>query len=150
MSSSNLNSSTTIDHTGLYFIASSDNPNSVLVTFVFNGVGFNSWKRSMMISLAAKNKIGFIDALITKPSYSDPSFSNWFRVNSMVISWILNSPHKNIADSVLFLQTASEILIELNHRYALSDGALLYQIQKQLYLISQGSEDFSDLFHQIK
>lgn len=109
MSSSSANSSPTSDHTSPYFIASSDNPNSVLVTFVFNGVGFNSWKRSMMISLAAKNKIGFIDGSITKPSDSNPSFSNWFRVNSMVINWILNSLHKNIADSVLFLQTASEI-----------------------------------------
>ena len=64
----------------------------------------------------------------------------------MVISWRLNSLHKNIADNVLFLQTASEIRTELNHHYAQSNGALLYQIQQQLYSISQGFEDFSTYF----
>ena len=64
----------------------------------------------------------------------------------MVISWILNSLHKNNAYSLLFLKIARKIWIELNHRYEQSDGALLYQIQQNLYSISQGSNDFSSYF----
>lgn len=64
----------------------------------------------------------------------------------MVISWILNSLHKNIVDSVLFLQSAQEIWSELQNRYEQSDGTLLFQIQQQLYSMSQGSDDFATYF----
>ena len=136
----------TIDHFNPYFISSSDNPNSVLVTTVFNGTGFNSWKRSMIISLSAKNKLGFVDGSIDKPVLTSLDYPNWHRANSMVISWILNSLSRDLADGVLFLQTASEIWSELNQRFEQSSDALLYQIQQQLYSISQGSESFSSYF----
>ncbi|XP_023759855.1 uncharacterized protein LOC111908259 [Lactuca sativa] len=64
----------------------------------------------------------------------------------MVISWILNSLSKNIADSVLFLTTAREIWLQLNQRFEQPDGALIYQIQQQLYSNSQGSDDFTTYF----
>lgn len=129
-----------------FHLSSSDNPSTVLVSDVFNGVGFSAWKRSMIISLAAKNKLAFVDGSILPPSLTDPTYPEWFRVNSMVISWILNSLHKHIAESVLFLQTAHDIWNELNQRYEQSDGALIYQIQQQLYSISQNSDEFSTYF----
>lgn len=67
----------------------------------------------------------------------------------MVISWLLNSLSKDIAESVLFLQTAKEIWSELIQRYEQSNGALIYQIKKQLFSISQGSDDFSSYFTKI-
>lgn len=63
-----------------------------------------------------------------------------------MISWLLNSLLKKIAESVLFLQTAFEIWNELNQRYEQSNGALLYQIQQQIFSISQGFENFSLYF----
>lgn len=135
--------STTINASSPYYLCSSDNPSTVLVSNVFNGVGFTSWKRSMIISLSAKNKLGFVDGSILPPPVGSPTYQGWYRVNSMVISWILNSSHNNIAESVLFLQTA--IWNKLNQRYEQSNGALIYQIQ-QLYSISQNSDDFSTYF----
>lgn len=112
-----LSESASIDASNpFFFLSSSDNPNSILVSNVFNGVRFSAWKRSMTISLAAKNKLGLVYGSITKPIETSPSYSNFFRVNSMVISWILNSLSKNIVDSVLFLKTANEIWKELNQR----------------------------------
>ena len=143
---SNESNSNVIDQFNPYFINSSDNPSSVLVTTVFDGTGFNSWKRSMIISLSAKNKIGFVDGSISKPATTASNYSNWHRANSMVISWLLNSLSRDIADSVLFLQTAAEIWSELNQRYEQSSGVVLYQIQQHLYSISQGSESFSIYF----
>lgn len=98
-----------------------------------------------MISLVAKNKPDFMDGFIA-PIITDSTYYAWFRANTMVISWILNSLHKNITYSLLFLKIARKIWIELNHRYEQSDGALLYQIQQNLYSISQGSDDFSSYF----
>ena len=100
----------------------------------------------MMISLAAKNKLGFVDGTIKPPAEIDPEYPAWFRANSMVIGWLINSLHKNIGESVLFFQTAQEIWTELKNRYEQSDGDLLYQIQQQLYSLSQGADDFSSYF----
>lgn len=97
-----------------YYIGSFDNPHSILVSNVFNGVGFNSWKRSMILSLSAKNKYGFVDGSIQPPITNSTTYPSWHRANSMVISWILNSLNKNLADNVLFLPTAYEIWNELH------------------------------------
>ena len=144
--SSSCHSTNSNDCSNPYYLGSSDNPGSILVSNVFNGVGFMAWKRSMTIAFSAKNKIDFVDGTITQPATTEENYPTWFCVNSMVISWILNALHKNIADSVLFLQSAREIWTELNQRYAQSDGALIYQIQQQFYSISQNSDDFSSYF----
>lgn len=67
----------------------------------------------------------------------------------MVISWLLNSLSKHIADSVLFLETASDIWSELIQRYEQSTGASLYQAQQQLFSISQGTDEFSIYFSKL-
>lgn len=114
MSNTISSDSTAISVSSPFYIGSSDNPNSILVSTVFNGIGFQSWKRSMILSLFAKNKLGFVDGSITPPAINSPTHSNWHKANSMVICWILNSLNKTIADSVLFLPTASEIWNELH------------------------------------
>ena len=141
--------SNSIDTSSPYYLSASDNPGTVLVSNVFNGNGFSSWKRSMIIALSAKNKLAFVDGSITPPLTDSSTYSSWYRVNSMVISWLLNSLHRNIAESVLFFSTAAEIWKELKQRYEQTDGALIYQIQQQLYSISQGVDDFSTYFNKL-
>ena len=143
-------SSSTIEASNPLFLSPSDNPSTVLVSKVFDGSGFSMWKRSMMLALSAKNKFGFVDGSTERPNETSETFHNWNRVNSMVISWLLNSLSKDIAESVMFLQTAKDIWSELNQRYEQSNGALIYQIQKQLFSINQGTDDFSTYFTKIK
>ena len=110
-------SSTSIEISNPLYLAASDNPSTVLVSKVFDGNGFASWKRSMTLALSAKNKMGFVDGSIERPDETSNLFHNWNRVNSMVISWLLNSLSTDISESVLFLQTAEEIWSEINQRY---------------------------------
>lgn len=74
-----------------FYIGFSYNPSSILVTNVFNGVGFTTWRRSMIIALSTNNKLGFIDGSISQPDPNSSSYSNRYRANSMVIIWLLNS-----------------------------------------------------------
>lgn len=67
----------------------------------------------------------------------------------MVVSWIFNSLSKLIVDNVLFLSTAHEIWNKPNQRYEQLYGALIYQIQQQVYSVSQGSDDFLIYFTKI-
>lgn len=62
----------TIPHTHPLYLHPSDYPRMVLVTTPFNGTGYGSWRRGMLISLSAKRKLGFIDGKVVKPLPTDP------------------------------------------------------------------------------
>ncbi|XP_075091857.1 uncharacterized protein LOC142172007 [Nicotiana tabacum] len=51
--------SPTIDASHPYFLHPSDSPGMTLVTSVFDGRGYGGWRRSLLIALSAKNKLGF-------------------------------------------------------------------------------------------
>ncbi|KAK9713864.1 hypothetical protein RND81_06G055800 [Saponaria officinalis] len=64
-------------------IQSSDHLGMKLVSHAFEGNGFGNWKRSLLIALSAKNKLGFIDGTQKKPSSTDPTAKAWQRCNNM-------------------------------------------------------------------
>jgi len=95
----------TIDPSDYFFIHASDHPSMALVPKVLDGTNYAMWRRSMLISLSAKNKSGFINGTI--PGESDPKYMLWQQCNDMVLSWILNSLNQELANSVLYVETPS-------------------------------------------
>ncbi|XP_074284059.1 uncharacterized protein LOC141608617 [Silene latifolia] len=91
-----------------HYIHNTDVPGIKLVNTPFGGSGFGNWRRGMLIALSAKNKIGFIDGSITQPAANSATAKNWQRCNDIVFSWILSSLTPEIADSVLYCNTAQE------------------------------------------
>ncbi|XP_070049765.1 uncharacterized protein [Nicotiana tomentosiformis] len=77
-----------------YHLNNSDSPGMTLVDTVFNGRGYPGWRISILLSLLAKKKLGFINGACQSPDHEQ-----WSCVNDMVISWILNALSKDIADS---------------------------------------------------
>jgi len=71
------------------FILPSYHPNQILVVDAFPGEAFDSWKRTFLIPLSSKNKVGFVDGLITCPANDSPLLSYWQRCNDLVGLWIL-------------------------------------------------------------
>ena len=77
----------------------------------------------MTIALSVKNKLGFIDGSICKPSGNDLNLLNsWIRNNNIVISWILNSVSKDIFASVIFSDSTFEIWINLRTDFSRAMG----------------------------
>ncbi|XP_019227716.1 PREDICTED: uncharacterized protein LOC109209000 [Nicotiana attenuata] len=68
----------------------------------------------------------------------------------MVTSWILNSLSKEIADSVEYANDAVELWRELEDHYEQTNGARLYQIQKEINDLSQGTLDITTYYTQLK
>ena len=91
------------------FLHSSDQPRQTLVADIFNGEDFDNWKRYVRIALLAKPKIGFINGTYTKPDLSSPLLPYWQCCNDMVLSWLLNSVHESIRDSVFFCESSSQM-----------------------------------------
>ncbi|KAB5555960.1 hypothetical protein DKX38_006869 [Salix brachista] len=94
-----------------------------LVPKVLDGTNYAMWRRSMLISLSAKNKLGFINGTILTPNETDSKYMLWQRCNDMVLSWILNSLNQEIANKVLYVETPSEIWLDLQERF--SQGSIL-------------------------
>ena len=76
----------------------------VLVSKVLEGDNYSTWSRAMRISLSAKDKIGFVTGSIKPPSSTDDSFPSWQQCNDVVISWLLNSIHPDIASNVIYVE----------------------------------------------
>ncbi|XP_019252910.1 PREDICTED: uncharacterized protein LOC109231728 [Nicotiana attenuata] len=140
-----------VDGAHTYFLNSSDSPGMNLINVSFDGTSYGNWRRGVLISLSAKNKLGFNNGTCQKPIEDSPLFDQWRRCNDMVIAWLLNSLSKDIAESVIYSQTVVEELWgELEERYGQVDGAKLFQLQRELNNISQGTNDMATYFTRLK
>ena len=64
-------------------------PRLVLVAQPLTEENYNTWSRSVIVALNAKNKVGFIDGSIKEPKDSShPTYSSWKKCNNMVLSWL--------------------------------------------------------------
>jgi len=100
-----------------FFIHYSDSPNLILVSQSLTGENYASWSYLIMIALFVKNKLGFINGIIVRPSGDITLFNAWIRSNNIVISWILNSISKEISTTLIYLESAFDIWNYFNERF---------------------------------
>ncbi|KAK6137091.1 hypothetical protein DH2020_029162 [Rehmannia glutinosa] len=132
------------------FLHHSDHPGVVLVSQLLTEENYNTWSRSMIMALSAKNKISFIDGTISKPASTDSDFQHWIRCNDMVKSWLLNSLSKDIAHSVIYCDLAHDIWIDLKERFAQVNGPRLYQIESEIHNLVQDTMSIATYFTKLK
>lgn len=59
------------ENSGPYYLHHGDSPGTILFSQLLLGNNYPTWSCSMEMALSAKNKIGFIDGSIKKPSVED-------------------------------------------------------------------------------
>ncbi|XP_074341882.1 uncharacterized protein LOC141679278 [Apium graveolens] len=126
----------TQDSYSVYFLHPSDNTGMKLVTTPFSGTCYGNWKRSMIIGLTAKNKMSFIDGTLAKPAATDDTYPAWSRCNSMITGWIITALEPQIASSILYVDTARDIGIDLEQRFGQASSAQLYALEHEVSQIS--------------
>ncbi|XP_073024275.1 uncharacterized protein [Primulina eburnea] len=102
------------------------------------------------MALTAKNKLSFVDNSIQRPPLDDLLYGAWLRCNSMVISWILNSVAKEIADSLMYIPTAHGIWNDLCDRFHQSNAPRIFQIKKLLNGLQQCSMDVTTYYTRLR
>ncbi|XP_062093706.1 uncharacterized protein LOC133799720 [Humulus lupulus] len=122
-----------------YFLSSANHPNLILTTSLLTGPNYQSWKRGISVSLAAKNKTAFVDGSLPRPLPTDPYLSHWLRCNNMVISWILHSVSPNIAESIMFCTNA--MWKDLSDRFNRCNGPRVFQLRESAIALKQGNQD---------
>ncbi|XP_019235591.1 PREDICTED: uncharacterized protein LOC109215922 [Nicotiana attenuata] len=113
-----------------FFLHSSDAPGMSLVNAVFDGKGFQGWKRFILIAISAKNKAGFINVTVAPPPITSKDYQPW--------------------SSVIYSNSARDLWISLEHRFGQSNGAKLCHLQKELSGLSQGTNDIASYFTRLK
>ena len=90
-----------------YFLHPSDSPGTVITAIKFDGKNYDLGGKVVITSLRSKNKLGFIDGSITKPTEKEGEEAKaWEMVNSMVLSWIMNVIDPRLHKSVAYVDTA--------------------------------------------
>ncbi|XP_061342440.1 uncharacterized protein LOC133288645 [Gastrolobium bilobum] len=138
------------DSSSSYYLHNSDHPGLLLVSTPLSGSNFNSWHRAILLALTAKNKLVFIDGTLLRPASTELLFSSWNRCNSMVISWLLNSVTKEIADSLLYFTNAYEAWANLKTRFSQANGPRIFQLKQQISSLCQGSMDVNGYYTKLK
>ncbi|XP_074323025.1 uncharacterized protein LOC141659974 [Apium graveolens] len=104
----------------------------------------------MLLTLSAKNKIGFVDGSIQAPSPTTVEFKHWERCNSLVISLLLFNLDDSISKSVLFMNTTKEVWDDLEERFGYASMTQIYSLEQQLLDIKQGHDSISEFFTKMK
>ncbi|KAH9671963.1 protein kinase domain-containing protein [Citrus sinensis] len=94
----------------VFLVHPSDSPTAVLVSHLLTGDNYGTWVRAMTMALRSKNELGFVDGTISKPDEDEDNGGRWQRCNDLVGSWVLNSISNELAGSVLYAQSAREVV----------------------------------------
>lgn len=99
------------------YLHSSDTPSVVLVSSVLTGPNYNAWSRSMKMVLRVWNKWGIVSGGVPTPLINHPNYETWDRCDVMVSSWILRTVSEQIAESILYIDSAKEIWDDLANKF---------------------------------
>ncbi|GAU40777.1 hypothetical protein TSUD_26570 [Trifolium subterraneum] len=133
-----------------YFMHPNENPGLVLVQPPLSGSNYHAWSRAMIMALRSKNKLHFINGTLPRPADEDHDSLAWDRCNTMIMSWISNDVDTEISQSVLWMDTASEIWQDLKERFYQGDVFRISDIQEEIYTLKQGDSSISTYYTKMK
>ncbi|KAK3018141.1 hypothetical protein RJ639_004595 [Escallonia herrerae] len=117
-----------------------NHPCHLLVPIKLNEANYPSWSKSMIHSLTAKNKIGFINGSIEQPLEKDQptEYALWNQCSSMILSWLTHSVEPDLAKGVIHAKTAYQVWEDFKDQFSQKNAPAIYQIHKSLASFSQG------------
>ncbi|XP_075096445.1 uncharacterized protein LOC142174533 [Nicotiana tabacum] len=112
----------TLDTSSPLYMHPLESAGSMLVPLALDGTRYRSWRRGVLRALSVKNKVGFITWKCQKPVIGHATFDHWERCDDM----------------------------ELEERYDQTNSAKLYQLQKEISDLSQGTLDITGYYTKMK
>jgi hypothetical protein len=121
-----------------YDLHSNDNPGSVITQVQLRGENYDEWARAMRTSLRARRKWGFIDGTIKQPEEGSPEIEDWWTVQSMLVSWILNTIELNLRSTISYFENAKDFWGDIKDRLSVVNGPRIQQLKSDLAECKQG------------
>ena len=133
------------------FLHPSEGPGSLAIQEKLVGAqNYRSWRSSMEIALATKRKLDLVQGTVPRPNDDQVKSRMWDTCNCMIIAWIQNSVSKSIGKSISFLDSAREILLQLEQRFSLSNGSRKYRLTKEIYEVKQNYGPVSEYYTKLR
>ncbi|XP_057981077.1 uncharacterized protein LOC131166494 [Malania oleifera] len=134
-----------------YFLPENENPGFVLTSQPLTGPeNYMSWARSVFLALSSRNKFGFVNGSIAEPDPSSPLFNSWSRCNTTVLSWLTNSLSMELKASVMYINKSKDLWFDLKDRLSQGNTPRLFELEKEISHLSQGSLSISSYFTKFK
>ena len=89
----------------------------------------------MQHALLSKNKLKFVNGNIITPLPTDPNYEAWERWNVMILSWIMRTLTPNIAESMMYIDSAKELWDELKERFSQGDYIQISDLFQEIHSI---------------
>ncbi|KAA8521095.1 hypothetical protein F0562_011752 [Nyssa sinensis] len=139
------------DPTNPFRLDHGDNPSVSLVLDLLTIDNYTTWSRATQRAFRAKNKLGFVNGELTKPTVpSDPLFQPWERCNDMVTSWLQNSISSSIKSIIALVNDASTVWLELRECFTQQNGSRIFHLKKTLAGLHQDQDPVSVYFGKLK
>ena len=133
------------------FIHPSDRPASLAISEKLVGAkNYRTWRRLVEIGLSTKRKLAFVQRTLPRPIDDVAKTEQWDACNNLVIAWLMNAVFDTIARSILYVQSAREVWIQLEKRFCLSNGSGKYSLNKEVYAMKQDSISMSEYYTKMK
>ncbi|KAJ1419097.1 Retrotransposon gag domain [Sesbania bispinosa] len=116
---------------------SNDNPGNVITQVQLQGENYEEWARPMKISLRARRKWGFIDGTHKQRDEDPPEMEDWWTVQSMLVSWILNVIELTLRSTVTYVENANELWEDIRDRFSVVNGPRIQQLKAELVYCKQ-------------
>ncbi|XP_043815342.1 uncharacterized protein LOC122724446 [Manihot esculenta] len=111
------------DASSPFFLHHFENHNSIVITPELVPNNFPSWRRSFQLTVPIRNKQGYLDSTVPKPSPVDPLYLRSTRCNNLIVAWLLRSISPSIASTNFYLEDAKQIWDKLHRRFSKPDDS---------------------------
>ncbi|KAJ0031329.1 hypothetical protein Pint_14443 [Pistacia integerrima] len=118
--------------TSPYYLSTSDNPGNIITQVQLKGDNYDEWARAMRTALRAKKKFGFIDGTVKPPSKDSLEQEDWWIVNSMLVSWILNTIEPTLRSTITYMEIAKELWNDIKKWFSVGNGPRIQQLKTEL------------------
>lgn len=130
---------TSTNSTNPYFLHPSDNPGALITPVILKGDNYSEWVTEFWNSLQAKQKIGFLDGTISKPSMN-PNLARWASANSMIVGWIRTSIDPTVWSTVSHVPDAFQLWESLKHRFSVKNSVRKHLLEDEMNNCKQNGE----------
>ncbi|KAL2928660.1 Retrovirus-related Pol polyprotein from transposon TNT 1-94 [Bienertia sinuspersici] len=137
---------TTIETSSPLYVHPSDGSGTIAIEKLQGPENYRTWKRTMEVALSSKRKLGFVKGTVVKDSTDPVKIEAWVTCNDMVVSWIMNNVNDHIKRSIMFMNTAKDMWVNLEQRFQVNNGSRRYQVTKQIYETKQQGRSVSEYF----
>ncbi|QHN94017.1 uncharacterized protein DS421_17g597660 [Arachis hypogaea] len=105
-----------------YDLNASDNPRNIITQVQLRGENYEKWARTVKISLRTWRKWKFIDGTLTEPEKDALDLEDWWRVQSMIVSWILNTIEPSLRSTVAYVENVRILWKDIKQWFFAANG----------------------------